>query len=650
MQTPSPEAEVDAYWAWLRQSADRLERIMSADPHEEVSRELLTTACDQSQPVNYREQAYLAEADVSRKDLGLFFDAGIRDNWDSDSDTLDENQRAYVGLSWQVLDNGYREKRHLARLAEARAEREALRSKTSLSETLERCRYDATRDSFAPRWIPLLNLKEAFLTRISSLQRQSYWMGTLYLDDLLDSQRELQATREHFRRLQRDSGQPPQSGVAGMPLLPDIDMVSVRARILEDPDRDRLLNLEQTILDAQREASDDTRLRLYLRYEVQEDSRDNGPALGATFSMPLLSSERAQVAHEYLSKDALQSHELGLQQRLQRAELAYAELLEQRERVVRQSYRYLAAHEQLRRSLGRYVWRPESADFKAAVSRMASLLDGSVELLRALEEMYRRVHTVFARAGIGYRPELVSLSALQGSDYRARDGARALYIWSAGFNSMRNPLILEFLRAKGVSRVIVSGSERVVAEKLERFIERCRERGVSVEILTGDNGWLDPARQPEVLQRLERLAGLTGSLNIDVEPHTLADYKTRRREYLERYLGLLRAIREKLGAGVSLSVSVPLHWDAQDYAQIGRLADHVYLMAYEIADPAALKRRLGKVLPSLDPRKVVIALRPQDFQDEPRLERVIGQLVSELGVQRYALHDLATYVNLADSP
>ncbi|MET0089342.1 MAG: hypothetical protein ABW068_04845 [Candidatus Thiodiazotropha sp.] len=640
----------DRYWQWLRESADRLDRVMSVDPDERASRALLKTACDQSQPVNHREQAYLAEADVSRKDLGLSFDAGIRDNWDSDSDTVDENQRAYVGLSWQVLEDGYREKRHLARLAEARAEQEVLRSKATRTEDVERCRYDATRDSFTPLWTPLLTLKETFLTQVSALQRESYWMGGLYLDDLLDSERELWATREHLRRLQPDPASPmEQAGLSGMPLLPDIDMVSLRARIQQDPDRDRLLLLEQTILDAQREASDDTWLRFYLRYEVQEDSRDNGPAVGATFSMPILSGERAEVAHDYLSREAMQSHEQRLAIRLHRAETAYSELLEQRERVVRQNYRYLAAYEQLRRSLGRYVWRPEAADLKTALTRMASLLDGSVELLRAVEEMYRRVHTVFSRAGIEYRPELVRLSAMQGSDYRARDGARALYVWSAGFNGMRNDVLMEVLRAKGIGRVVVSGSERVMEEKLEGFLGMCRDRGVSVEILTGDNAWLEPARQPEVLRRLQHLAGLTGQLNIDVEPHTLADYKTRRREYLDRYLELLRVIRESLGAGVTLSVSVPLHWDAGDYARISELADHVYLMAYEIADPAALKRRLGKVLPFLDPREVVVALRPEDFHDELRLEAVIGELFSELGVTRFALHDLTTYVNVTDS-
>ncbi|MET0051260.1 MAG: hypothetical protein ABW095_09315 [Candidatus Thiodiazotropha sp.] len=170
----------DRYWQWLRESADRLDRVMSADPDERASQALLKTACDQSQPVNYREQAYLAEADVSRKDLGLSFDAGIRDNWDSDSDTVDENQRAYVGLSWQVLENGYREKRHLARLAEARAEQEVLHSKATRTEDIERCRYDATRDSFTPVWTPLLSLKETFLTQVSALQRESYWMGGLY--------------------------------------------------------------------------------------------------------------------------------------------------------------------------------------------------------------------------------------------------------------------------------------------------------------------------------------------------------------------------------------------------------------------------------------------------------------------------------------
>lgn len=47
---------------------------------------------------NYCKQVLLKEADLSRKDLGLYCDAGVRDEWDLDIEP-EEGHRAYVGLT-----------------------------------------------------------------------------------------------------------------------------------------------------------------------------------------------------------------------------------------------------------------------------------------------------------------------------------------------------------------------------------------------------------------------------------------------------------------------------------------------------------------------------------------------------------------------
>ncbi len=643
---PSSALE-DEYWQWLTQLADELDKMISHQPTVRSTRNLLKTDCERSQSVNYREQALLAEADLARKDLGLYFDAGVTDEWDSEFESED-SQRAYVGLTWRVLEDGYREQRHRANLAEARAESEVLQSKLDLRKSLETCRYDATRDSFAPVWLPLLTLKESFLSKLYELQKESYLMGGIYLDDLLDSQRELKSILEHYRMLQHGLAQQNDRIEPGMPPLLDLDMAEIRQRIQDDPERERLLNLKHSILDEQSISNDDKRLRFYLRYNVHEDSRENGPTVGAAFSMPLAAGRYSESIVDLHKKGIQQEIEDGERKRLRRSELAYSELLEQRERVVKQNYRYLAAYEQLRRTIGRHQWVAGSGEFTHAVTRMTTLIESAVELMRAVEEMYRRVHRVFVRGGISYSPELVTLTSLQNSTYRAREGGRAVYIWSASFNRFPNGLIQEFIRAKGINEVILSGSEQIQDKKLSGFLKASEQRGIKVQVLLGDNTWLTKSRQKALLVRLGRLIERSGHLHIDVEPHTLDDFKQKRRTYLESYQQLISAISSRLGKQGQISVSVPLHWDPQDYRHLNTTVDRIYLMAYEIRRVDTLQRRLAEVLPHLSLEKVVIALRPEDFMNEVELESVIEQLSKKFGVEHFALHDIDSYLELSD--
>lgn len=649
--TPSSAASIDQeaelHWQWLSEQADQLDHLISHQMSDRSTRNLLKTNCERSQSVNYRQQALLKEADLSRKDLGLYFDAGVRDEWDSDFESEDR-QRAYVGLTWRVLEDGYREKRHRANLAETRAETEALQAKLDLRKTLENCRYDSTRDSFAPVWLPLLTLKEAFLAKLFAMQKESYLMGGLYLDDLLDSQRELKSILEHYRMLQRGLDRQLDEVGAGMPPLLDMDMAEIRRRITNDPEQQRLVELRHSILDEQSVANDDKRLRFYLRYNIDEDRDENGATVGAAFSMPLAGGRYSESVVDLHKKELEQELKEEQRRRLRRAELAYGELLEQRERVVKQNYRYLAAYEQLRRSIGRHHWLPQEGGFKSAVTQMTTLIEGAVELMRAVEEMYRRVHRVFARSGVAYSTELVETIPLKNSFYRARRGERSIYIWSDSFIKLPNGVIQEFLRAKGVSKVVLSGSARIPELKLIDFMNDAQQQGIDIQTLVGDNGWLKQSRQAGLLDRLEQLTEGGGYLHIDVEPHTLADFKPNRRNYLDRYQQLISDIQQRLGEQVKLAVSVPLHWDAEDYQTLDRNVDRVYLMAYEINRVESLKRRLAKVLPHLSVAKVVVALRPEDFMHEVELESVIEELASAFGVEQFALHDLDSYLQLSD--
>lgn len=133
----------------------------------------------------------------------------------------------------------------------------------------------------------------------------------------------------------------------------------------------------------------------------------------------------------------------------------------------------------------------------------------------------------------------------KGMEIKRYKGERSAYIWSEGFNEIDNDFLTMYIEQQEISDIIISVGERTNVGKLSSFIERIRSKGTKAQALIGSNELLRLNNRDRLAERIGN-ASLTGfdGVHLDIEPHTLPEWKERREELLKEYLDMLKFVRE----------------------------------------------------------------------------------------------------------
>lgn len=625
--------------------------VPAQTPFSRAVTTLLGEECDLPQPERQRAEAYRAEAE------GLMAERGLRVNGyyitdrggvERDGQYNGGQYNGYLELSWDLLRGGYLEYKDRAKAASLRAEMEALRGDLAARQRALRCARSQVHEQFAALRSQLLTLKLQFMEPVYRAERRAYFKGWSHLDELLVSESDLVRLRNELSRLHADPGLR-RAALEPVPLNPpvlDVDMLVVAAAIDADRYRERLHDLERSLVSLGRNERDN-RLRLFLRRGFNQ-GRGSDVSAGVWVSLPLSQLERDRQEEltpwlAGLGADRAVQH----WERVTDARSAYLDLREQLDRVIQQHYRYTRAHERARRSMVEYQLTPEQADVSLAVARMRDLLDAAIEMAEAKEVLYRRVLEVFARAQVDLRMEALRPVPLPAVQDRRRPGGRLLYLWSESFNRQPNPVLLSFLEAKGVDRVALSGGARMDTGKVSTFIRQAEQRGIAVEVVEGAPRWALPEYHARAITAVRRAADATGAVHLDVEPHTLPEFKAQEERFLDGYVALLGKLRAELGPDVRLTVAVPMHWPLKTYRELSPYVDGVYLMAYGEPRIGHLLQRLRPALSILPHDRLRLVVRASDFEDEWQLEHTLEALRKHTAVRAFGVHELSGYMRIS---
>ncbi len=689
--------QVMRFWALLQ----RMERLLR-DMHgtnlarlDDVDR-LFSMPCADIGVLAGRARALREEARASANDPGLDLEGGIRKGFDQTNSGLSSGSRqsAFIGLKWDFLRGGLLQHRDRSRWYELRAEKEDALARLEYHDRLNQCRADRIPDAFLPMRYRLLSLKTELLARLLTAYRQAYLRGGVFLEDVLQVEQELRAAgndlssiRARLAGFSREALLHPRM----FPLL-DVDMDAVMRAIDQDKLTSRATLLDADILAKKRENEKTSRLYAFLRYEANGTAfRNRGAAAGLRFSIPLFEDTTAGVAaYREASRARLRA---TLASRKRDARHAYRKFVEERERVIRQWYRFLRVMERLRRSRLEEEYNHWAVDTRAAAQRASEAIDAAIELERADELLYRRASEVFSYAHVLYRPGFVRVLPMADERWRERGGERAIYVWSKTFNAHSNAFLGAFLRAKQVDGVLLSVGKDVNRGKLEAFLAQARRFRLRVEPMFASNVWLSPEHYDEAVRRIRQtmrvkavtpvrlpepivedetppplqplggpavsierpLPKTTGAVrtgyrmaHLDVEPQALPRFKGDHHAQAKALIDLLVYLRRHLPADIRLSVSVPVFWDAGDYLRVANLADRLYLMDYGSSKPEVLLRRMDEVRLALPDDRLALALRASDFSSERELEHAIQVVRSRTGIRRFAIHALKGYLDLTD--
>ncbi|WP_462267997.1 TolC family protein [Desulfobacter sp.] len=654
LQIPSPALTADmlsefkAVLTLLESLDDDLSKVKTS--RDSISyRELFAGECDFPKSGTLAAKIAQEQQRLKSRDKGIELRGGLSTGSLSSRDgdgSGHQDSQGYFELSWDVLKNGFLANKYGG---ESLALESALLSLKAGRDELQNqytCNYYKIANKFSGLRIRMLEQKLRLMETIYKIERRAYFKQWSYLDDYLVSEQGLVMTRHELDSLYADPYFDTADPLQSIPSIISVNLAELLNAVRNDSSLDALYDMEKSRLRKEADSIFNDRLRVYLRNEMFDDGdfriRDDFVA-GLRFRVPIYKRDTSllslQLAKLEQKKKSIQWKRIAL------CRGYYRDLQEQLRRSVRQHYRSARAKERVRQTLAA-LYRGDQTLVTTAITRMNTLIDSRLELIDAEEELFRRVIRLFRAAQVPYDEDFIHSVTLQPDIQRARAGIRSVYIWSDDFNRYANADIIDFLEAKQITRVLLSGSGKLFPEKKEKFLSHLSKEGVQVELIVGDNTWFFRSKQSAAIEKTLVRAEETGSIHYDIEPQALDGYRENKTDYIQLFIALVQKSKKHL-LDRGLAISVPFHWPAYAYEELAKSADRLHIMAYGTDRSATLLRRIQPALEAAGPDKLAIALRPKDFKDEWAMEQLIQSVAIATGIQHFSFHDLGQFITLA---
>ncbi|HHJ80449.1 MAG TPA: hypothetical protein ENJ65_02325, partial [Candidatus Tenderia electrophaga] len=609
--------EEQALWQLVDTLQIEHNKLMQEDNDLESSHAIFESERDFPIPETSPSAMLRAEASDYGKRTGLALRGGY-----TNRTVIDDNgeSSAYLQLEWDLLKNGYFEYRDRSETLALRAKLAELKTRHDNHYSNSRCqRYNISR-IFSGSRAALTRLKLDLMQWVNAIEQRAYFKGWSQFDDALEAEADTRLLHSTLNYLHGDANFDAYINKRVNPPIIDIDIAALTKAIRSDTLPQSIATLELKETRQRVQADHPNSFRLFLRQDLDVDNRGrDDTAIGFRFIVPL---EKQSLNSEYYNAKIntfAQQARYAQWQRLERTRTVYQGLVEQKERAISQQYRYMLAKERLRRTLAKKALG-EAVNPALVVIHMRSQLGTAIELIKAKEELYRRVNEVFHIAQLPYARQYIYRASVKTDTYRSRVGSRAIYIWSKTFNHIDNQTLINILKTKGITRALVSSGSKTDAAKLKRFIPLAERDQIKTELLFSDNRWIFPENHDKAELKIAMAAANTGRVHLDIEPHTLPDYQANKEKYLQLYLQMLTRLRQAIPFA-ELSVALPTHWPNETYQRIARLVDRAYIMSYETDNIATHVKRLSRLLPLLAETKVTLVQRIPDYPDEWALEK-----------------------------
>jgi hypothetical protein len=307
-------------------------------------------------------------------------------------------------------------------------------------------------------------------------------------------------------------------------------------------------------------------------------------------------------------------------------------------------YEELVRLERVKESLKNYDFNPISA-----LNYIDELLGMEIEMLDLQQRMYIDLLDIYSQSSNNGILDLVTPYDGTKVDPDRDSVHTAMYIWSKSFTRHNTDFIKEYLKLNGIKTALLSPNKNPdQARVISKLIDKLEKNNIDVEALIGNNNlYNDP--DPELyLAQLFAVYDLSTikAIHLDVEPHTMPEWDVDKEGALQKYVEMLKKVRSYCNENkLELTVSIPTFYPQATLMEIYKLADQVYIMAYENVKPDFLASKLREEL-AIGPQKTTIALRSQDFKNRLQLENLKKYLKTELKVKAFAFHEMEGFINL----
>jgi hypothetical protein len=615
---------------------------------------------------NYLAALHNANMNSVKDDYGLRVTGNIADNFKSPvviEDNIIYRTRVQAGVDWDIFKEGY----YGTKIKMQKEENDYLLQKL---EHEQQNRSDLFVDKYARvlymyniQKIKVLekrreiNARKLDLARQLNILKEIPYVDVIQVDQAMTDIDGMFMVYKSYNDLvsQRIS----MKDLPGDPFpLVDLDFQELSSRVvqLQSDQRmaDSIIALKIKDLELQMAPVNSISLTASLKYNYYYIDQSVGSrdfvSVGVGFSMPFPLGKKNDIKRlgaeeqllKYESKSAVKQ---DAYEELLNTVYEYRYKLKQymnfSEKRVR--YRELLRVERVKEQFGDEEFNPLTA-----LNLLDELLAVNVEMLDLQQQMYLQLLKIADKyPGLEISGCIKPFSLPEASTGEQKMNT-SVYIWSSAFDDYSNNYIAEYLLLNHVNHVIVSVRKNGAnATRTSALIDTLAQRGITCEMMTGNNDLLKKDVKPFIDSLLSgmNVKNITG-IHLDVEPHTLKDYKANEQKYLQQYVNMVKAAAEYCKAkGIKLSVSIPLYYPEDVLKDIYANCDKVYLMAYEKPDLDFIQKKTTEEF-ALGKDKTVIALRAEDFATRHDMEVFMAKLSDKLKTDRFALHDLSRMISL----
>lgn len=609
---------------------------------------------------DYQQKLAAAKIERQKKDLGLEFNANYTENLDPgfSDENLAYKRRIQTGLDWNILSGGFVESRHRKQVLENERIIQGLTPSQELNGNDFITISHKIIYIFNQQKIEVLKKRQEILSDKMNIANELYLLKHLSRLDLLQIMQQ-QVDVNSMYRVYGDYNQQlgmliraDQLPVNKLPVV-DVDMNKAFS-YNEGPLNDSILKLKIANLELENKLLDDVKLNAQFRYNYYDLINPNvadrsflsaGIGLSVPLPMGVKADRKVMEAQAALwtmqNKEQTQTKEKDLLNTF----YEYRYKLKQYSNFYEKQKKYeeLIRIERVKEKFGDFEFNPMTA-----LDLLDELLTVKVELLDIQQQMYLQLLDLHSKLpGLDLssiiKPYQMDTTAIQPEKL-----SRSMYIWSSSLQKYDDNYILEYLKLNRISNAILALNKETNKERYAQLVAGLQKKGISVEMLIGNNQLLKDLKPELYLDSL--LKGIPSSvattLHLDVEPQAMEDWQSNKEKYLKQYVDLLHKAHTYCSAHqLKLAVSIPVFFPEEVLNEIYANVDKVYLMAYEHNDAEYIVKKVKEEL-AVGAPKTIIAFRAKDFKDRTACEALISDLAEVLKLDRIALHDLGSFVQL----
>jgi hypothetical protein len=593
---------------------------------------------------------------IYRKDLGFNVTASYQKNTSTPfvdaEDVVIFRQKAQVGLDWDILRGGFLDNRLKAKTIER--EMEWLKNSESSQKSTRPYLISSQQVvvNFNKRKIVVLQKRQELNAKQIALIEKLWALKKISKDNYLkaiQNKTDINGQFELYRSFSEKAAQLKlgSKDTIDLPLL-DIDFEKLLGKINYSQTQNTDSTLPAYLLEnAKRESNylRDIGLKTYVRYSYYDVYTQNIPnrsfmSYGVNLSLPLTFNQKEKREYYLLSKQLENFQqpqaEPGLEFLLLNYYYDYRYKLKKYFNLVekRNVYAELIRSEKVKQEFSDLEFNPNTALFI-----LDDYWSNTVELLDLHQDLYKVLLNIKEKIPgseiSDFTFPVTVKENLKDSTF-IPPSLKGIYIWSKSLTPSDLSMVSDYIILNNFNQIIVSYKyDKTYLQTLNEFINK--NYTTKISLLIGNNKLIHGGIQVYLDSMANAVTlSLVKSIHLDIEPHTLDDFKSKQEVYFSKYLQLLdEAAVFCAKKNLQLEVSIPLNYPENVLDKIFTVCSKVYLMAYENTDVDFITRKIEEET-GKGKNKIVLVFRTKDFADRAQME----EHFKKFKITNTAYHDL----------